>query len=90
MNSHYRNLMLIIYMALLIVFLPITASAEEMEHARSDSGHVIVIDPGHQAYGNPAKEPIGPGAHETKAKVTTGATGVQRRYLKASCACRSE
>ena len=36
---------------------------------------IIVIDPGHQAKGDSSKEPIGPGASETKAKVTTGATG---------------
>ena len=36
----------------------------------------IVIDPGHQAHGDSSQEPIGPGATETKAKVTTGATGV--------------
>ncbi len=79
MKSHCRNLMLILYIALLIIFLPITASAEEADYGHSDSGHVIVIDPGHQAHGNPAKEPIGPGAHETKAKVTTGATGVSTK-----------
>ena len=36
---------------------------------------IIVIDPGHQEKGDSSKEPIGPGASETKAKVTTGATG---------------
>ena len=36
----------------------------------------VVIDPGHQKKGDSSKEPIGPGATETKAKVTTGATGI--------------
>lgn len=38
-------------------------------------GKVICIDPGHQARGNSAKEPNGPGSTTMKAKVTTGATG---------------
>ncbi len=37
---------------------------------------IVVIDAGHQEIGSQTPEPNGPGATDTKAEVTTGATGV--------------
>ena len=49
---------------------------EELTEEPIEEPKLIVIDAGHQMHGNFDKEPVGPGASETKAKVAGGTSGV--------------
>ena len=52
-------------------------SKNQKSQEQDNQKYLIVIDPGHQRHGSSIQEPIGPGASETKSRVTDGTSGVQ-------------
>ncbi|MBQ7200807.1 MAG: N-acetylmuramoyl-L-alanine amidase [Eubacterium sp.] len=64
-----------IYALLTMLFMIISMIPHTVVMAEEDNQKIVCIDPGHQRHANLGQEPIGPGASETKYKVTGGATG---------------
>lgn len=49
---------------------------KNQDNKTNEKNFLIYIDPGHQEKGDPNPEPVAPGSSQTKARVSSGATGV--------------
>lgn len=74
MKKYYISLSLLM-VVILLVFCSNKEALSQASTKKANIKYTIVIDAGHQKHQNLGKEPIGPGANQKKAKVSSGTQG---------------